>query len=71
MKHTFTAPYYPRLNESVERMNRTLVQGLAKKSVENPNDWDIHLSAILLAYRTRPRNDLHTVQLERGECQVY
>jgi len=35
----------------VERLNRTLCESLAK--VKGTDEWDQHISAILLAYRTK------------------
>jgi hypothetical protein len=35
----------------VERLNRTLCESLAK--VKGDDDWDLHISAVLLAYRTK------------------
>ena len=36
----------------VERLNRTLCESLAKVK-EIDEDWDIHIPAVLLAYRTK------------------
>jgi len=36
----------------VERLNRTLCNSLAKVK-EQDEDWDIHISAVLFAYRTK------------------
>ncbi|KRZ39509.1 hypothetical protein T02_8197, partial [Trichinella nativa] len=36
----------------VERMNRTLLDLLAKASIDHPDDWDAHLDRVLLAYRS-------------------
>jgi len=35
----------------VERLNRTLCESLAK--VKGTDDWDLHIPAVLLAYRTK------------------
>ena len=35
----------------VERLNRTLCESLAK--VKETDDWDLHIPAVLLAYRTK------------------
>ncbi|KRY80085.1 hypothetical protein T4A_13301 [Trichinella pseudospiralis] len=35
-----------------ERMNRTLLDMLAKASIDHPEDWDVYLDRALLAYRT-------------------
>ncbi|KRZ64276.1 hypothetical protein T08_7923, partial [Trichinella sp. T8] len=33
-------------------MNRTLLDMLAKASIDHPEDWDVYLDRVLLAYRT-------------------
>ncbi|KRX28968.1 hypothetical protein T06_13877, partial [Trichinella sp. T6] len=33
-------------------MNRTLIDMLAKVSIDQPEDWDVHLDRVLLAYRS-------------------
>ena len=52
IKHTFSSPYHPQTNRMVERLNRTLCNSLAKVK-EQDEDWDIHILAILFAYRTK------------------
>ncbi|KRY27736.1 Retrovirus-related Pol polyprotein from transposon [Trichinella spiralis] len=44
--------YHPQLDGLVERMNRTLLDMLAKAFIDHPEDWDVYLEQILLSYRT-------------------
>ncbi|KRX12228.1 Gypsy retrotransposon integrase-like protein 1, partial [Trichinella nelsoni] len=47
---TRTTAYHPQSDGMVERMNRTLIDMLAKVSIDQPEDWDVHLDRVLLAY---------------------
>ncbi|KRX21414.1 hypothetical protein T07_12564, partial [Trichinella nelsoni] len=49
---TRTTAYHPQSDGLVERMNRTLLDLLAKASIDHPDDWDAHLDGVLLAYRS-------------------
>ncbi|KRZ77296.1 Transposon Tf2-11 polyprotein [Trichinella papuae] len=49
---TRTTAYHPQSDGLVERMNRTLLDLLAKASIDHPDDWDAHLDRVLLAYRS-------------------
>ncbi|KRX23801.1 Transposon Ty3-G Gag-Pol polyprotein [Trichinella nelsoni] len=44
--------YHPQSDGLVERMNRTLLDMLAKAPIDHPKDWDAHLVRVLLAYLT-------------------
>ncbi|KRY30832.1 Gag-Pol polyprotein, partial [Trichinella britovi] len=49
---TRATAYHPQSDGLVERMNRTLLDMLAKASIDHPEDWDVYLDRTLLAYRT-------------------
>src|SRR2546428_14188278 len=51
IKHKFSSPYHSQTNGMVERFNRILVESLTK--VKENDDWDLHIPAVLLAYRTK------------------
>ncbi|KRX71808.1 hypothetical protein T06_716 [Trichinella sp. T6] len=44
--------YHLQLAGLVERINRTLIDMLAKVSINQPEDWDVHLDRVLLAYQS-------------------
>ena len=52
IKHNLSTPYHPKTNGLVERLNQTLCESLAKLGNERIN-WDLHVQATLLAYRTK------------------
>jgi transposase InsO family protein len=56
VKHQLSTAYHPQTNGLVERFNRTLCEALAKYANENKDDWDIYLSSVLFAYRTKRHN---------------
>ena len=49
---TRTTPYHPASDGLVERFNRTLLMMLAMFVVENCDDWDDLLPAVMMAYRS-------------------
>ena len=53
VKHKLSTAYHPQTNGLVERFNRTLCEALAKYANENKDDWDLYLSSVLFAYRTK------------------
>jgi hypothetical protein len=50
IRQTRTAPYRPQSDGLVERMNRTLLDMLAKLSGDHPEDWDNHLPYAVSAF---------------------
>ncbi|GBC34259.1 DDE-type integrase/transposase/recombinase [Rhizophagus irregularis DAOM 181602=DAOM 197198] len=56
VKHKLSTAYHPQTNGLVERFNRTLCEALAKYANENKDDWDIYLTSVLFAYRTKRHN---------------
>ena len=51
MGHRISSAYHPQTNGLDERMNQTLKSTLVKFVNDNQNDWDVHLKAVLFAYR--------------------
>lgn len=51
--HRPTTPYHPQTNGMVERMHAPLKHGLRTLSIEHPDDWDSHLTQVLIALRAR------------------
>ncbi|KRX24424.1 Retrovirus-related Pol polyprotein from transposon [Trichinella nelsoni] len=49
---TRATAHHPQSVGMVKRMNRTLLDLLAKASIDHPDDWDAHLDRVLLAYRS-------------------
>jgi hypothetical protein len=49
---TRTTPGYPQSDGMVERMNRTLLNGLSMYVSEHQRDWDEYVQLFLMAYRT-------------------
>ena len=52
VKKSRTTPYHPQSDGLVERLNRTLLDLLAKHVEERQRDWDEWISTVLFAYRT-------------------
>lgn len=48
-----TSPYHPRTDGLVERTNQTLIQALSLHAQQDPENWDLYLDYVALAYRTR------------------
>jgi hypothetical protein len=55
IKHKFSTPYHPKTNGLVERFNKTLCEALAKLTEKGAN-WDLHIGAVLFAYRNKKHN---------------
>lgn len=53
VKHKLSTAYHPQTNGLVERFNRTLCEALAKYANEHKDDWDVYLTSVLFAYRTK------------------
>ncbi len=51
--HQYTTPQWPRCNEMVERLVKTLKHGfiILFTNLEHTQDWDKHLPMVLLGYR--------------------
>lgn len=52
IKQIFTSVAHPQGNEQVERVNRTIVEGLKKRMEEAGASWADELPSVLWAYRT-------------------
>ena len=55
IKQLFTAPYNPKCNGLCERINGVLKSMLKKMCVEQPQEWDRYLLAVLFAYDEVPQ----------------
>lgn len=49
---TRTTPYHPQSDGMVERFNETIEDGLAMFVNAHQTDWDMHISLLLMAYRS-------------------
>ena len=52
VKKIFTTAYHPQTNGQVGRLNRYIATALPAYVQDHQQDWDEHLKAIALAYRT-------------------
>ena len=50
MEPTYSTPYHPQVNAKVERLNKTLEDGLAKYCDENQTQWSELLQGFMMAY---------------------
>ncbi|KAI9010405.1 hypothetical protein CLU79DRAFT_460608 [Phycomyces nitens] len=48
----------------VEKLNGTLTKSLKKLSIAHPEDWDLHLPAVLYSYRTKSHEALKVSPFE-------
>lgn len=55
-KHRLSTTYHPQTNGLVKCFNWTLCETLAKYASGNKDDWDLYISSVLFAYRTKRHN---------------
>ena len=69
MKKTFTACYHPTGNSVCERVIGTLTSLIRTKVQDSPQEWDVILDTIMMAYRATPHSSTgltpNTVMLGR------
>ena len=53
IKKRLTSSYSPATNGMVERWNRTFMRSLETHAADHPENWDLYLDYVALAYRTR------------------
>jgi hypothetical protein len=51
-----TTPYHPQCDGLVERFNKTLLEQLARLSIDDPEEWEKYLPYALFAYRATPHD---------------
>nr|KAG5694066.1 hypothetical protein BaRGS_025645 [Batillaria attramentaria] len=68
IKQTRTCPFRPQSDGQVERMNRSLIDMLAKFCSHQQEDWDTHLPYLFCAYRQAAQENFERVRdcLERS-----
>lgn len=57
--YCFTTPYYPQGNGMVEKMNEIITKTIKKLAINQPENWDFHLPAVLYSYQTRAHEKIH------------
>ena len=58
IKHKMTCPFSPQTNGLVEKFNDTLKQMIKRLALEQPDQWDTFIPALLFAYREAPQDSL-------------
>ena len=56
IRKTRTTPGHPQSDGQTERMNRALIDLLAKSAAEDPANWDIKVPHVMAAYRSTPHS---------------
>ena len=67
--HRITSDYHPQTNGLTEHFNQKLQTALIKMVIEEQNDWDEHLPAVLFAYRTSQQCATETTPFEVMYCR--
>jgi hypothetical protein len=51
IKHIFSTNYHPKINELVEKFNKTLCESLAK--LKKDQNWNKKIALVLFVYRNK------------------